>query len=188
MQKLYAYVDESGQDTKGALFVVGVVMLENERDAVLKELERIEEKSGKKNIKWHKARPDFREAYIRAITQSSCFANTLFFETFGESKEYLEMTSYATAKAIIKKAGEQEYSVIVYIDGLNKTDVSYFGRELKALNIRHRKVRGVRRDENNAFIRLADALCGLVRDARDDNPTATELLRLLQKRKAVTAL
>lgn len=98
------------------------------------------------------------------------------------------MTSYATAKAIIKKAGEREYRVVVYVDGLSKTDVSYFGQELKALNIKHRKVRGVRRDENNVFIRLADALCGLVRDAQDNNPIATGLLRILQKKKVVTAL
>lgn len=188
MQKLYAYVDESGQDTNGALFVVGVVILEDEREIILKELERIEDESGKKNIKWHKARHDFREAYIRNIAQSTGFKNTLFFETFGESKEYLEMTSYATAKAIIKKAGGREYRVVVYVDGLSKTDVSYFGRELKALNIKHRKVRGVRRDENNAFIRLADALCGLVRDAQDNNAIATGLLRILQKKKAVTAI
>lgn len=98
------------------------------------------------------------------------------------------MTSYATAKAIIKKAGEREYSVTVYVDGLSETDVAYFGKELKALNIRRRKVKGVRRDENNTLIRLADALCGLVRDARENNPAAVELLRLLQKKKAVTAL
>lgn len=55
MQKLYAYVDESGQDTKGALFVVGVVVLETERESILKELEQIEEKSGKRVRKWNKA-------------------------------------------------------------------------------------------------------------------------------------
>lgn len=188
MQKLYAYVDESGQDTNGALFVVGVVILEEERDSILKKLERIEDESGKKNIKWHKARHDFREAYIRGIAQSSGFENTLFFEAFGKSKEYLEMTAYTTAKAVIKKAGEREYSVVIYVDGLSKTDISYFGQELKALNIKHRKVRGVRRDENNAFIRLADALCGLVRDAQDTNPVAAELLRILQKKKVVTSI
>ena len=92
-QKLYAYVDESGQDTNGALFVVGVVVLEDERDNVLKELERIEQESGKRNIKWRKARPRLRETYMRGIAQSPVFESTLFFEIFGESKEYLEMIS-----------------------------------------------------------------------------------------------
>ncbi len=187
-KKLYAYIDESGQDTNGALFVVGVVVLEDERDTVLKELERIEQKSGKKNIKWRKARHRLRETYMRYIAQSPVFKNTLFFEIFDENKEYLEMTSYATAKAIIKKADDREYSVTVYVDGLSKADVVNFGKELKALNIKRRKVKGVRRDENNALIRLADALCGLVRDAREGTPVAVELMSILQKKKAITAL
>lgn len=187
-KKLYVYVDESGQDTTGTLFVVGVVVLEEERDAVLRELERIEQESGKRNAKWQKARPHFRESYMRGIVQSSVFENTLFYEIFAESKEYLEMTSHATAKAILQKAGGREFHVMVYVDGLSKTDVTFFGQELKALHIKKRKVKGVRRDENNGLIRLADALCGLVRDAREGTPTAIELLRLLQKKKVVTAL
>lgn len=31
-QKLYCYVDESGQDTKGKLFVVGIVVTGNEKE------------------------------------------------------------------------------------------------------------------------------------------------------------
>ena len=37
-QKLYAYVDESGQDTKGSMFVVSVLVLEEERETVLQQL------------------------------------------------------------------------------------------------------------------------------------------------------
>ena len=46
-QKLYAYVDESGQDTAGRLFVVSVLLLAEERDALLPRLEGIETRSGK---------------------------------------------------------------------------------------------------------------------------------------------
>ena len=98
------------------------------------------------------------------------------------------MTSFTVAKAIIKKADDREYSVTVYVDGLSKADVVNFGKELKALNIKRRKVKGVRKDENNALIRLADALCGLVRDAREGTPVAVELMSILQKKKAITAL
>ena len=74
------------------------------------------------------------------------------------------------------------------MDGFNATEVSFFQRELKALNIKQRKIKGVRRDENNALIRLADALCGLVRDVRDGNLLAGAMLRRLEKKKALTAL
>lgn len=188
MQKLYAYVDESGQDTGGALFVVGVVMLEDERDHILKELERIEEESGKKNIKWRKARPHQREAYMRGIADSQLFENILFFETFHHTKEYLELTSYTTAKAILKKAENKDYTVSIYVDGLKGEEIFLFRKEMKALHIRQRKIKGVRRDENNAFIRLADALCGLIRDVKDGQEAAADMFRLLEKNRVITAL
>ena len=40
-KKLYAYVDESGQDTKGLVFVVSVLILEKEREEISEELEKI---------------------------------------------------------------------------------------------------------------------------------------------------
>jgi hypothetical protein len=43
-QKLYCYVDETGQDTKGDLFLVALVITGSERDEVLREAERIEER------------------------------------------------------------------------------------------------------------------------------------------------
>lgn len=188
MQKLYCYVDESGQDTKGSFFVVGVVVLEKNREAIEHELENIESESGKKNLKWHKSRHAFRKAYCEGIVRSSLFKGVIFFETFTNSGHYLEMTSYATAKAILKKAGEQAYSATVYVDGFNKKEIAEFSKELRSLHIKKRKVKGVRRDENNTFIRLADALCGLVRDVKDDQDWASEMLRRLQKKKAVFAL
>ena len=41
-RKQYAYVDESGQDTKGMMFVVSVLVLGKERETVLQQLEKIE--------------------------------------------------------------------------------------------------------------------------------------------------
>jgi hypothetical protein len=45
-QKLYCYVDETGQDTDGRLFLVSVVVTEQEQEAFARELERIEAESG----------------------------------------------------------------------------------------------------------------------------------------------
>jgi hypothetical protein len=46
-QKLYAYVDESGQDTAGRFFVVSVVLFGTDCDTVLARLEALEARSGK---------------------------------------------------------------------------------------------------------------------------------------------
>jgi hypothetical protein len=54
-QKLYAYVDESGQDTFGELFVVATVLTADNHARVRQSLERLERASGKGLRKWIKA-------------------------------------------------------------------------------------------------------------------------------------
>jgi len=41
MQKLYCYIDETGQDTKGKLFLVSIVIQEQEREELREKIERI---------------------------------------------------------------------------------------------------------------------------------------------------
>ena len=186
-KKLYAYVDESGQDTKGVLFVVSVLVVEEHRETLLAELEAIETRTGKKNVKWHKARNLFRQAYIEEISHLPHLRYSVFFERFEDSKEYLELTAFATAKAIFKRA-HGDYKVTVLVDGLNRREVTTFTKSLRDLRVQTRKVRGVRKDENDVFIRLVDAICGLVRDAHEKGSWATGALTQLEKNKCITEL
>ncbi len=66
------------------------------------------------------------------------------------------------------------------MDGLSASGISEFSRTLRDLHIQTRKVRGVRKDENNVLIRLADSLCGLVRDAHEQTPWAEDAVRSLK--------
>ena len=65
------------------------------------------------------------------------------------------------------------------MDGLSIAGVVVFSRTLRDLHIQTRKIRGVRKDENDALIRLADNLCGLLRDAREHTPWAVEAFQRL---------
>jgi len=187
-KKLYAYVDESGQDTKGIVFIVSVLILENELDKICAELEKIEIESKKKNMKWNKSRHEFRKAYIEGILKVGKLKGRIFFEMFSDTKKYIELTSFTTAKAILKKSGNSEYKVTVFVDGFKKKEIEIFSRGLRDLNIRTRKIRGVKKDENNAFIRLVDAMCGLVRDREDGSVWAKEITAKLIKEKYVCEL
>ena len=138
-------------------------------------------------MKWHKSRPAYRQAYIEALLDLVDLRYSLFFEIFSDSKKYIELTSYATAKAVLRKAGN-DYKATVYVDGFRRKEIEVFTRGLRDLHIRTKKIRGVKRDENNAFIRLADALCGLVRDAGEDSPWAKSALEQLQKKNVVVEL
>lgn len=54
--------------------------------------------------------------------------------------------------------------------------------------IRFKKVRGVRKDENDALVRLADAVCGLVRAAMEGQDPMKELFERALKRGFLTKL
>jgi len=187
-KKLYAYVDESGQDTKGFVFVVSILILENELESVCEELEKIEMESGKKNMKWNKSRHNFRKSYIEGILKTKSLRGKMFFEIFSDTKKYIELTSFATAKAILRKSSNADYKVTIFVDGFKKKEVEIFSRGLRDLNIRTRKIRGVKKDENNAFIRLVDAMCGLVRDNEDGNDWAKKATARLIKERYIYEL
>jgi len=181
-------VDESGQDTEGSVFVVSVFIAKNEELILADALAQIEKKSGKRNVKWHKAKYSLRKNYIEEVARLSEMKNKLFFDVFYNSKEYIELTSLATAKVILRKAGKEEYSVSVFVDGLKRKEIEAFSRVLRSLRVKTRKIRGVKKDENNIFIRLADALCGLIRDARGGDVWAGKILKKMLKEKIVTEI
>ena len=55
IQKLYCYIDETGQDTLGELFIVAIVVTDERQRELEKSLEAIEASTGKKT-KWMKTR------------------------------------------------------------------------------------------------------------------------------------
>jgi len=54
------------------------------------------------------------------------------------------------------------------VDGLRKKELAIFTKGLRDLKIKTKKIRGVKKDENNVFIRLVDAVCGLIRDSYEE--------------------
>ncbi len=186
-QKIYAYVDESGQDTEGLIFVVSILIFEEEKEVLEAELERIEKESGKKNLKWHKSGRNERMRYIGGLIDAKIMQEKIFYDVFGDSKKYIEMTSYATAKAILKKV-DDDYKATVFVDGLKRGEFAVFVKGLRDLRIKTKKIRGIKKDENNIFIRLVDAICGLVRDAKDGEKWATEILEKMNKENIVSEL
>jgi hypothetical protein len=90
------------------------------------------------------------------------------------------LTVLSTAKAILTAAGEMS-GATVYVDGLPKARLRWFGVELRRLSIPTRKVAGVRREESDALMRLADAGCGLVRQAL--SAEWPEIARLFERAK-----
>lgn len=185
--RLHAYLDESGQDTLGLLFVVGAVVIDREeREELLEQLEALEMRSRKGRVKWSRARFTYRQNYVSDLANVTRLSGCLFIARYNETKAYNEMTADAAARAIQAKA-EGDYRVRVVVDGLTAGEKRRFVRTLRSLNVRPDDVRGAR-EQSDAFIRLADALCGLVRDAEDKQSWAIQALSRLCRRGLVTDL
>lgn len=164
MKKLYCYVDESGQDTKGDIFIVSIVVTGKERDELLEICEEIEVKSGKGKFKWGKAEDKRRLEYLKIIFSAKIFKGKLRYSVYRQQVNYDLATIMGIAKAVHFKEPEN-YTTLVYVDGLHKTKRHKYGSELRKLGVPTKKVQGVTKDENNSLTRLADSIAGFVRDA-----------------------
>ncbi len=176
--RLFCYVDESGLDARSRLLVVAVVVVGEERDALRRICERAEAESGKGRVKWSWAAPDRRINYMRILLDEPAARGKIWFETHILPQDYLNLTVSTIARAIasaVEAAGVQDYKATILIDGLPKAREQNVGRQLHRMGVHTRKVRGIR-DESEALIRLADAVCGLARGAAEGNRELSQLL------------
>lgn len=172
-QKIYCYADETGQDTKGRLFLVSVIVGDKERDMLQKIVEQIEEKTGKRHIKWQKTNHKIRVAYLERLMQENIMKEKVCFSVYKQTQAYVDLTILTVAKSILQKA-KNDYKANVFVDGLDKTEIRRFTAGLRKLHIHTKKVRGLR-DESDALIRLADAFCGFLRDYMEGKEYTKEL-------------
>ena len=153
------YVDESGQDTRGELFIVVCVAVKNS-DELRERCESLESTSGKGRAKWAEADRKRRLAYLRtAISDASSFRATVFYSVFRKTTDYDGATVEGIARAY-HELSIPDSSVFVYVDALGNKKGHNYKTRLRKLRCSVKKVRGIRKDENEPLIRLADAVAG----------------------------
>ena len=119
-RKLYCYVDETGQDTQGELFIVTVVVTGQDRDQLRQTCEEIERDSRKGRRKWIKTKYDRRLAYIRQVVERPIFAGKLNLAIYRDAQDYSFLTVQAIVRAL-SATGETDYKATVFIDGLPRS-------------------------------------------------------------------
>lgn len=185
-EKIYCYVDETGQDTNGDLFVVAIVIADRQKDRLEKKLLEIENNSGKHARKWQKTRKQERLNYIQSIIELKDFKQKLFYKDYDEAgKKYLYLTIYALAELIISQFKNQKVSVT--IDALTKKERSIVAVELRGFGILTDKING-KRDESSAFLRLADAVAGFVRDGIEENIDYKKVFNIAVKKGIINKI
>ncbi len=186
MEKLYCYVDETGQDTKGKLFIVSVTMVKEDRADIINILDKIEKDTGKKT-KWSKTPQKQKIAYISRIVQNKHFVGKIFYRQMGGTSSYHKETLTTIALAVEKTEHDVDYKASVYIDGLPRPQWRGSATDLHRLGVITEKVRGVK-DEAYVIVRLADAMAGFVREYSEGLSYAQELYHLGVRNKVITSL
>lgn len=183
-KRLYYYVDETGQDTQGRLFIVGIVIADSDdasegRDELAGLCRLIEQETGKR-AKWHKTTRAKNAAYMRRVIGERVMQGRLCFAVHYDTREYVPFTVNDIERAI-RVSGLIEYRAFILFDGLPRSQEQAIGAMLKKRGVLVYKVRGAD-DETDVLIRLADAVCGLVREATEGNQAMLEIFNAAIKR------
>ncbi len=101
--KLYCFVDETGQDTLGKLFVVVAVMVDDDRDRLRTFLRQLEKSSGIGKRKWMRAKTDMlsRNSLSEGANPDN-FRNKIYYRSYSNTGRgaYEDLTVSAVAITI----------------------------------------------------------------------------------------
>ena len=185
MAKLCAYVDESGQDVpqswKNIGFIVGGVSIPCQtQEALSSQLLQVEERIPSGWRKWSRAKDIAREPYIRGVLSIQELQGLLYYAVYTSGNDYELLTAKTAAEILMLHEGNK-VKCAVYVDGMDKTVSQRFAVALRQKHgVLTGKVRGLK-DESSPLIRLADALCGWVSEARGGNVLFNQLLDQAKK-------
>jgi hypothetical protein len=181
-QKLYCYVDETGQDAGSQFFIVAAVVSDYEQElirSILVDIEKIT-KLGLK--KWHSSRTPEKENFLMNILEEKKLNLSIYYQTYKKPLPFLFPMLETIEHAIKDKARTTDYQAIVYVDGIDKKKAKEMTDALRIKGIRLKYVRSAR-DESEPMIRLADRWAGCIRDALEGKDISTKLFAKAKKEK-----
>lgn len=163
MQKLYCYVDETGQDTKSEFFIVVAVVSDKDQHRLRRQLTDVEEVAQTNHLKWHKTEHRRRIKYLSLVLARNIAKGSVYTARYQKPIPYFFPVIDVLEKAI-KKAASDNYQAKIYIDGIDRKKAMELTNALRVAGISLRMVKGCR-DESEPIIRLADMWAGCIRSA-----------------------
>lgn len=163
MQKLYCYIDESGQDPKSEIFIVVTVVSDKEQSLFRNELVEVESLAKTGRRKWHKSRSEKRLKYLRLVLENRTGKGEVYFGRYKKPLPYF-LPILETLERGIKAKAKKDYRATIYIDGIDKKKSAELTNALRVRGIRLSLVRSVR-DESEPLVRLADMWAGCIRQS-----------------------
>ena len=163
MQKLYCYVDETGQDAASDIFVVVAVVSAQDQEPLREALLEIERIAGIGHGKWHKSLSARRLNYLSMVLERNLCRGEIFFGSYLKPLPYFFPLLEVLEEAIRIKA-IPPYTARVYVDGIDRRKAAELTNALRLRGVSLEMVRS-RRDESEPLIRVADRWAGCIRGA-----------------------
>ncbi len=179
MQKLYCYVDESGQDSGSKFFVVVAVVSDADRELLRKQLTDIEQDAGTYALKWHKTTHQRRIEYLTRILNRNIAKGCIYTACYHKPIPYF-FPMLELIKKSITAAAREPYRTRIYVDGIDRQKAKEVTNALRAMGISLHFVKSVR-DESEPIIRLADMWAGCIRGALLDNGDMRDIVNRAKK-------
>jgi hypothetical protein len=173
-QKLFCFVDETGQDDRSNVFIVVTVISDSEQEELKNALVELEQQTKIGAKKWHKLRKEDRECFLEIVVNAGLAAGSVFFGKYAKPLPFFFPMLETLIKAISAVATE-DYQAVVYVDGIDKKKARELTNALRVKGIKARHVRSAR-DESEPLIRLADRWAGCIRASVEGNETAEILV------------
>jgi hypothetical protein len=174
-QKLYCYVDETGQDTASNVFIVVAVLSDRDQENLRAALIAIEQQAGVGRSKWHDAKPARRLRYIELVLERKVGQEEVFFGSYPKPLPYL-LPMIEVLEHAIKANAAPSYTARVFVDGIDRKKAAELTNALRLHGVFLEMVRG-RRDESEPIIRLADMWAGCIRRALSGKAEERALLQ-----------
>jgi hypothetical protein len=173
-QKLYCYVDETGQDTGSEYFITAVVISQGNQQPIRQDLEIIERQTKIFKRKWYRAGSEQRMRFIEQVFKYGNKFGRIFYAVHQKPTRTYSAWTEAIVSAVTEIAPNY-YRARVYVDGIDHKKATQLTKILRARGIKLSMVRTTR-DETEVMIRLADRMAGLVRAANEQQSNYAELL------------
>jgi hypothetical protein len=171
------YIDETFNIRNNYFYLVSILILGStgEVNRFSNFLSNLERNSRKGKSKWRKCGHERRKKYIDGISQLTTFKEKIYYAFNYRIEQnnvidFIADTAIRSIEAFIKNYNIKG-KIMIYFDSIDKSKKSLLGKRIRSKGIHGIKIKSVRKDENNEFIRLTDAICGLARDFIEDEYT-----------------
>ncbi len=163
LQKIYCYVDETGQDVGSEFFIVVAIINDKDQNSLREDLLKIESQAKIGQRKWHKTQSERNAQYLQLVLEKEIGKGEVYFGRYKKPIPYFLPMLETLEKAIQDKV-KGNYKAVVYVDGIDRKKAAELTSALRVRKIKLELVRSAR-DESEPLIRMADRWAGCIRAA-----------------------